>query len=88
MTTGYATRETATLALLDAVAEVYPAGCYFTDGMSLYRIAGWLSRPIGPDLVEIEDCVSLDRILVGGEDLKRLRLRAVHGDADTELVGA
>ena len=85
MTTGYAIREAATLA---PVSEIYPAGRYFTDERNLYRIVGWLSRPVGPDLAEIEDSVSLERILVAGDDLGGLRLRAVHAESDALLVVA
>ena len=85
MTMSYAVRESATLA---PIGELYPVGRYFTDERNLYRIVGWLSRPVGPDLAEIEDSVSLERILVAGDDLGGLRLRAVHAESDALLVAA
>ena len=85
MTASHAVREAATLA---PIGELYPPDCYFTDERNLYRIVSWLSRPVGPDLAEIEDSRSLERILVAGEDLGGLRLRAVHAASDALLATA
>jgi len=88
MTTGYATLEEAILATDEEARARHPAGRYFTDGTNLYRIAAWLARPVGPDLAEIEECHSLDRILIRSDDLLCLELAHVHADSDAEPVAA
>jgi hypothetical protein len=50
---------------------------YFTDGVHLYRLVCWLNRPVGPRLAELEDCRSLDCMIVTSDDLVRLPLRPV-----------
>ncbi len=50
---------------------------YVTDGVNLYRVVCWLSRPVGSRMVELEDCRSLDCVLVTHEDLTAGGLRPV-----------
>lgn len=53
-----------------------PAG-YLTDGVNLYRFIGWVGRSMQTALVELEDCRSLEVVLVRAEELGRARLRPV-----------
>ena len=46
-----------------------PTCRYFTDGANLYRFVGWLSRSIGERLAELEDCRSLDVLLISAREL-------------------
>jgi hypothetical protein len=49
---------------------------YLTDGVFLYRIAGFFLN--GPDpTVELEDCYGLDVVKVSTRDLRARRLRLV-----------
>ena len=50
---------------------------YFTDGVNLYRLVGWLERPDRPPLVELEDCRSLSTTLLEREELEALALLPV-----------
>lgn len=50
---------------------------YLTDGRNLYRFVCWLNRPVKPRLAELENCRSLESVLVSSEDLARLGLRPV-----------
>ena len=53
-----------------------PAGSYLTDGISLYRSLGAIVR--GPwHMVGLEDCRSLDVVLIPIEELHNRRLRPV-----------
>jgi len=50
---------------------------YLTDGVHLYRFIGWVGRSVQATLAELEDCRSLDVVLVTREDLVASRLRPV-----------
>ncbi len=57
------------------------AGSYMTDGLDLYRLLGPLEAAgIPEDLVAIEDCHSLDVVLVEAAELARWQLRQVTAD--------
>lgn len=59
------------------------AGRYMTDGLDLYRLLGPLEAPGVPEgLIAIEDCHSLDVVLVETEELARWQTRPVAADAD------
>jgi len=62
---------------VDATTDPYLVDSFFTDGVNLYRIAGWLSRPSVPPLAELEDCRSLHCTLMEREVLVSLALRPV-----------
>jgi hypothetical protein len=62
---------------VDTGVDPYQVDSYFTDGVSLFRIAGWLSRPSVPPLVELEDCRSLQCTLLERDVLLGLCLRPV-----------
>jgi len=55
----------------------YVANRYFTDGASLYRVAGWLSRPGEEPLAELEDCHTLNSVLLERAALMALALQPV-----------
>jgi hypothetical protein len=57
--------------------DVYLADSYFTDGMHLYRLAGWRRRPGEQPLAELEDCRSLHSTLLERERLIALALHPV-----------
>lgn len=57
--------------------DPYVEDAYFTDGSNLYRLAGWLTRPTQPALVELEDCRSLHCVLIDRDELVALGLRPV-----------
>jgi len=57
--------------------DPYVAGAYFTDGVNLYRLVGWLERRTEPLLAEIEDCRTLDCALLERAVLVALGLRPV-----------
>jgi hypothetical protein len=50
---------------------------YFTDGANLYRLVGWLSRSLEDKLAELEDCRSLDILLIPARELNCGRLQPV-----------
>jgi hypothetical protein len=50
---------------------------YFTDGVTLYWLVGWLNRPGRAALAKLEDCRSLSSELVELEALLKLRPVAV-----------
>ena len=52
------------------------AGRYFTDGINLYRFVGWVDRP-DSGLAAVEDCRSLELLLVSGQCMNRPGLRLV-----------
>jgi len=54
-----------------------PDSRYFTDDVNLYRVVRWLRRPNEPPLAEVEDCRSLDCVLLAPDDLERLAVRFV-----------
>jgi hypothetical protein len=49
---------------------------YLTDGVDLYRFVDWVHRPLSA-FAELEDCRSLDIVLVSTEHLARSALRPV-----------
>jgi hypothetical protein len=51
-------------------------GCYLTDGVNLYRCLGAIAGGTG-QLVGLENCRSLDLILLPIGELRARRLRAV-----------
>ena len=61
-----------------AGAGQYLTDSYFTDGVNLYRLAGWLSRPGEEALAELEECRSLHSTLLEREALLALHLVPVH----------
>jgi hypothetical protein len=64
----------------DAVSRVG----YFTDGAELYRVNRWLERPSEPRLAEVENCRSLDCVLLSCDDLARLPVRMIAVAATAE----
>jgi hypothetical protein len=50
---------------------------YLTDGVNLFRFVGWLGRSMGEKLAELEDCRSLDILLVPQHELERAALQWV-----------
>jgi hypothetical protein len=56
--------------------HVAQAGGYLTDGIDLYRSLGAIT--LGPSpMVGLENCRSLDVVLIAVDDLHRRRLRPV-----------
>jgi hypothetical protein len=60
-----------------AKSDPYTVDAYFTDGFTLFRLGGWLSRPTQPALAELEDCRTLHCVLLERDELIGLRLRPV-----------
>lgn len=58
-----------------APGDPYWAHRYFTDGVRLYRFIGWVGKSLGCMVAELEDCASLDVMLVRveGQRLRGLR---------------
>jgi hypothetical protein len=54
-----------------------PAGGYFTDGINLYRFLGWVDGSEHRALAAVEDCRSLDVLLVSGNFVARPGVRIV-----------
>lgn len=50
---------------------------YLTDGVNLYRFVRWVNRSVTAMFAELEDCRSLDIVLVTAEHLARSPLRPV-----------
>jgi hypothetical protein len=46
---------------------------YFTDGGRLYRLIAWVARSRRSMLAAVEDCGSLEILLVSGEHLQAWR---------------
>jgi hypothetical protein len=63
--------------MVDTPHDPYLAERYFTDGVNLFRLVGWLSRPCEPPLAELEDCSSLYSDLLERDDLDELALHPV-----------
>jgi len=57
--------------------DPYVADSYFTDGVHLYRMIGWLSRHAETPLAELEDCRTLKCTLRSRADLARMGLALV-----------
>jgi hypothetical protein len=52
------------------------AGGYLTDGVELYRSLGAIS--VGPSrMIGLENCRSMDAVLIAVDELRRRRLRPV-----------
>lgn len=49
-------------------------GCYLTDGVHLYRAVDTFHEPAAGGLIGLEDCSSLDIVLVVPEALSELRV--------------
>jgi hypothetical protein len=69
------------MAMRDNNATVVRPGRYFTDGTRLFRLLTPPGSPIGGGFVELEDCGSLDVLLVSAERLQRLRRVRPSADA-------
>lgn len=52
-------------------------GCYLTDGVNLYRCLGAIANRMG-EMVGLEDCRSLEVMLLPAGELRARRLRAVN----------
>jgi hypothetical protein len=71
------TRSQSIPALAEAIHEqTEETSLYFTDGISLYRFLGAAAHGMG-EMVELEDCRSLDVAVVPIGDLHARRLRVV-----------
>lgn len=57
--------------------SIPPGHHYFTDEVNLYRFVGWVGRPADAMLAALEDCRSLELVLVGADHLSRSALRPV-----------
>lgn len=57
------------------------SGRYLTDGRRLFRHLGHLGDPLRDGLVQLEDCRSLDVVLVPWDEFRDLRLRTVRPEA-------
>jgi hypothetical protein len=57
--------------------DSYLPHSYLTDGVTLYRFEGWVDRSPDARFAELEDCRSLDIVLVSAEELARSVLRPV-----------
>jgi hypothetical protein len=68
--------------------DAHERAVYFTDGVDLYRVNRWLDRPTEPRLAEVENCRSLDCVLLSCDDLARLSVRLVAVDATVEAAAA
>ena len=53
------------------------ASRYLTDGINLYRVVDALRGSHGHAVVGVEDCRSLELILLPADELRALRLRPV-----------
>ena len=60
-----------------AGSDPYLTDRYFTDGINLYRVAAWVSRPGEQPLAELEDCHSLHSTLLERDALVELALEPV-----------
>jgi hypothetical protein len=58
-------------------------GRYLTDGVRLYRVVAALASPSGRAMVELEDCRSLEVVLMPADQLDPLALRAVRPASGT-----
>lgn len=54
-----------------------PTPHYLTDGTNLYRFVGWVSRSVETKFGELEDCRSLNILLVSAQELNGGNLRPV-----------
>lgn len=59
-----------------ACAELLRPGAYLTDGRALFSVVGEL--PEEPALCVLEDCSTLEMLVVHVEDLREPRVREVH----------
>ncbi len=53
------------------------AGGYLTDGINLYRVVDALRGSRGQPVVGVEDCRSLELILLPADEFRALRLRPI-----------
>lgn len=53
-------------------------GHYLTDGANLYRVLGHPGGAADGPLVELEDCRSLEIVVLASPDLRRAQLRPVY----------
>ena len=76
-------------ARIDAVAVAEDAGrtgCYLTDGVNLYRSLGAIAAGMG-QMVGLENCRSLDVVLLPIGELRTRGLRAVIPADDATAKG-
>jgi hypothetical protein len=59
-----------------AAGNRFTPGTYVTDGMALFNVLG--PQPDEPSLHMLEDCSTMDIIIVHAEDLLRTGVREVH----------
>lgn len=60
--------------------ELFAPGVYLTDGNSLFNIVGEL--PHEPSLRLIEDCSTLEVLMIHVDGLRSPRVRRVHAEHD------
>lgn len=60
-----------------ASAALNPRVRYLTDGVNLYRVVDWGTGSMHTMLAELEDCRSLELLVVSAEDLIRAALAPV-----------
>jgi hypothetical protein len=58
-------------------SDAFWAHQYFTDGARLYRLVGWIHRSVSGMVAELEDCLTLDILIVNVHELKRGQLMPV-----------
>ncbi|MHB1809096.1 MAG: hypothetical protein ACYCU0_07340 [Solirubrobacteraceae bacterium] len=63
--------------------ETFAPGVYLTDGNSLFNIVGEL--PHEPSLRLIEDCSTLEVLMIHVEGLRSPRVRRVHADSEATI---
>lgn len=64
--------------------EAFAPGVYLTDGNSLFNIVGEL--PHEPSLRLVEDCGTLEVLMIHVDGLRSPRVRRVHADAGRASV--
>ena len=72
--------------ILDRLLDQWwePETPYLTDGIKLYRYAGAAVSNTAEQLIQLEDCQSLEILLFDLDELRALRLRPVAGPASIE----
>ena len=70
-------RSAASDAPSESEADRYLTDGYLTDGINLYRVVDALRAAPGRVIVGVEDCHSLELILVRADELRALGLRPV-----------
>jgi len=72
--------------ILDRLLDQWwePETPYLTDGTKLYRYAGAAVSNTAEQLIQLEDCQSLEILLLDLDELRALRLRPVADPASIE----